>query len=519
MKPKTGIIPQNSSREFLINELFFSATNRKGVISSGNAVFARVSGYTLEEMVGQPHNMIRHPDMPRAVFKLFWDYLQAGKPVAAYVKNMASDGRYYWVLALAAPIEDGYLSVRLKPTGALFAVMEDVYRSLATTEAEREAAGDDRKTAMQVAGARLEEILRTKGFASYDAFMRVMLQQELASRDAILTKEHRSVFAAQPELTGASGKMDAALRVIYQEAQQVHGRINALCAQLESSVQLNVQLSTQSRSILRLTDEFRFTPLNVAIKSSQMGDAGLSLGVIASHLGEASAGVVSLVSGLTDQAEKVSTGLGESLFNLGWARLQFEMTIVYYHEMLVALCKESSGATSATQRNQLSSLAHLRFAFSRTTERAVKTLIDVEKILRGLNAAAEDLRKAMLSIQVIHVAGLIEASRLTDDGSFKAIFDDIRQHIECTRKELVDFNDVIGRLSALARQTPVILRTVTGAAARMKQDEETLISASAQEAVAKRNPTRNDRDPAELLAAASARNESADTAETLMAAG
>jgi hypothetical protein len=221
-----------------------------------------------------------------------------------------------------------------------------------------------------------------------------------------------------------------------------------------------------------------------------MGDAGLSLGVIANHLGEASAGVVRLVSGLTEQAEKVSGGLGESLFNLGWARLQFEMTIVYYHEMLVALGQGSSSATSAVQTNQLSSLTHLRFAFSRTTERAVKTLIDVEKILRGLNASVEDLRKAMLSIQVIHVAGLIEASRLNDDGSLKAIFDDIRLHIESTRKELVDFNDVIGRLSALARQTPVILRTVAGAATQMKQDEETLTYVSAQEVLAQKSAAR-----------------------------
>ena len=126
--------PTHVERPFDVAELFFSTTNRKGIIQSGNDVFARVSGYTEAELLGQPHNVIRHPDMPRAVFRLLWDYLEAERPIAAYVKNMAKDGRYYWVLATAVPVTGGYLSVRLKPTSDLLPAVEALYAELLAAE-------------------------------------------------------------------------------------------------------------------------------------------------------------------------------------------------------------------------------------------------------------------------------------------------------------------------------------------------------------------------------------------------
>ena len=84
--------PTHVERPFDVAELFFSTTNRKGIIQSGNDVFARVSGYTEAELLGQPHNVIRHPDMPRAVFRLLWDYLEAERPIAAYVQLPRQQG-------------------------------------------------------------------------------------------------------------------------------------------------------------------------------------------------------------------------------------------------------------------------------------------------------------------------------------------------------------------------------------------------------------------------------------------
>jgi len=178
-------------------------------------VFARVSGYSFEKLVGQPHNIIRHPDMPRAVFKLLWDHLHAGKLIAAFVKNMACDGRYYWVLALVAPTEGGYISVRFKPSSPLRAVTEEIYRELRGIERQHDEQGQEPKAGMAAAGVRLGEILRAKGFADYGAFMRTALQAELKNRDEILAREGRNLFPALPHAQGDEGPLGAALRELY----------------------------------------------------------------------------------------------------------------------------------------------------------------------------------------------------------------------------------------------------------------------------------------------------------------
>ena len=108
--------------------MFVSRTDKRGVIQNGNEVFVRVSGYEKSQLIGCPHNIIRHPDMPKAVFKLFWDYLKSNKVVAAYVKNRSLEGEYYWVLAVAMPTSSGYFSVRSKPNSDLFPVVEKIYR-------------------------------------------------------------------------------------------------------------------------------------------------------------------------------------------------------------------------------------------------------------------------------------------------------------------------------------------------------------------------------------------------------
>ncbi len=75
-----------------------SKTDSKGVIEYGNEYFVEISGYKESELVGSPHNMIRHPDMPKVIFKLLWDRLESRKNIYAVVKNLSKSGRYYWVV-------------------------------------------------------------------------------------------------------------------------------------------------------------------------------------------------------------------------------------------------------------------------------------------------------------------------------------------------------------------------------------------------------------------------------------
>ncbi len=86
--------------EIILNpkKYILSKTDTKGIIEYGNDYFVEISGYREDELVGQPHNIIRHPDMPKVVFKLLWQRIQSRDNIVAVVKNLAKDGRYYWVM-------------------------------------------------------------------------------------------------------------------------------------------------------------------------------------------------------------------------------------------------------------------------------------------------------------------------------------------------------------------------------------------------------------------------------------
>ena len=93
-------------RFFDKDEIIVSKTDLKGRMTYCNDVFLRIAGYTEQELLGQPHSIIRHPDMPRCVFKLLWDTIGAGKEIFAYVINRAKNGDHYWVLAHVTPSRD-----------------------------------------------------------------------------------------------------------------------------------------------------------------------------------------------------------------------------------------------------------------------------------------------------------------------------------------------------------------------------------------------------------------------------
>lgn len=159
-------------RTFGADEIIVSKTDPKGRIIYANEVFLHLASYSEREIIGQPHSIIRHPAMPRCVFKLLWDTIQAGKECFAYVLNRAKTGDHYWVLAHVTPTFDAtgtivsYHSNRRSPRREAVAKAEALYRELLAVEAEFE----DRKQGMEAGFKALVDKLQALG-VPYDEFV------------------------------------------------------------------------------------------------------------------------------------------------------------------------------------------------------------------------------------------------------------------------------------------------------------------------------------------------------------
>lgn len=139
-RKRKAVVPSGVERTIADDELIVSKTDARGVMTYVNDVFLRVSAYPESEVLGQPHNMIRHPDMPRCIFKLLWDTIKAGQEIFAYVVNLAGDGAHYWVLAHVTPSFGpggqiiGYHSNRRSPDRAGMDVIRPLYGQLVAEE-------------------------------------------------------------------------------------------------------------------------------------------------------------------------------------------------------------------------------------------------------------------------------------------------------------------------------------------------------------------------------------------------
>ncbi|WP_435768735.1 PAS domain-containing protein [Nocardioides sp. SYSU DS0651] len=177
----SSIRPTGVEKTFRPDQIIVSKTDLQGRLTYVNSLFVEISGYAEEDLLGQPHNVIRHPDMPRSVFRLLWDRISAGREIFAYVVNLSADGGHYWVLAHVTPTFDatgaivGYHSNRRTADRASVASIRSLYARLSAEE--RRHPGAREATA---AGAALLERELAEAGTTYDEFVWA-LSQEVAA--------------------------------------------------------------------------------------------------------------------------------------------------------------------------------------------------------------------------------------------------------------------------------------------------------------------------------------------------
>lgn len=170
--PVSRPTPNGREVTFANDEIIVSKTDLHGRITYANDVFLRVSGYSEAELLGAPHSILRHPGMPRSVFKLLWDTIENGDEIFAYVLNMSRNGDGYWVFAHVTPSYDargthvGYHSNRRVPYGDALAKVKPLYEAVLKAEQ----AVPDRKASVEAGMAMLSGLLAQHGI-TYSQFV------------------------------------------------------------------------------------------------------------------------------------------------------------------------------------------------------------------------------------------------------------------------------------------------------------------------------------------------------------
>jgi aerotaxis receptor len=382
---------------FYFHELFFSRTDERGKIQSGNDVFQRISQYSWDELAGRPHNIIRHEAMPRAVFWLLWERLKKGLPTGAYVKNKAKDGRYYWVYAIITPCEGGFLSVRLKPSSALFEAVQAEYATLRRVELDGDLAPAKSGDLLL---ARLSEL----GFEDYDAFMAETLVAEFGARESQMERRTKQTLALYARLIPSTAR-----------------------------------LLTAARGIAEGYQTYRFVPLNLLVHAGQIGEAGAAIATISNNYNLLSEQIQTGLREFLDAATRVSHTIHTGAFLLATSYLQQELVNGFPNERPTAGIDHQQEQTCLQQ--QLSTYqAH-----------ALKSLADMENELKSFFDRASEMKRLALGLAAIRVMGKVETGRLDANG-LKDLIADLEAFQDILQTGLSDILNVNNGLRTDAAQ-------------------------------------------------------------------
>lgn len=345
-------------KEFSMADLFFSRTDERGVIRSGNLVFQTISGFEWDELINAPHKIVRHQDMPKAVFQLLWSTIQTGEPMAAYVKNKTKSDGYYWVLAVLAPIEGGYLSVRMKPSTKMFEEVRALYDSVLLAEKEQ-------KLSPEESSEQLLEKVRGLGFDSYHDFMARALTAEMKARDTILNRA-------------------------------VSSPARSLMNGLEAWEDISVHCATIFKAYSKIVS----TPRNLEIQAAQLGSRGHPLAEISVYFSNIAKEMQQMLTTFNESSEDISKMLCQSLFLLEAARLQEEMSVQFSSEEIpesvidlgqeaIVFEKQVDSATKSAlvQLERLGEQIDLFISINRDVDKSL-TALDVARIMCEIETAS-----------------------------------------------------------------------------------------------------------------------------------
>lgn len=385
---------------FQIDELFFSRTDERGVIQAFNTVFTRISEYPEDALRGAPHKLIRHSDMPKAVFWLIWDTLKSGKPVSGYVKNRARSGKYYWVYALILPIPGGYLSVRMKPTSPTLGKVQALYKSILQQERDKALSPKD-------SAALLMQNLTALGFEDYSDFQAHAIVAEFQARERQLGRTPLASLTKALEV--AEAQRTICNRIVTIMAELAQGAIYIL---------------------------------NMKLKATKLGRDRAAIDAISNNydliLADIKSGITRLGTLMSDASTANFRQSKESQFLLCASGIMSEVVDTF--------AKGDEAMTQAEKDRESACLDVLHDAYVTQSNDVVARM---ENECRQVLGRMDSLRQTLLGLSAVRVSLRVETNRLGEKAKgLDSLIADIDESHKRVQQDLEDVFETAARLQS-----------------------------------------------------------------------
>lgn len=417
-------------------EFIYSRTDLKGVITEANEAFCSVSAYTREEMIGQSHNIVRHPDIPPAAFEDLWRDLKAGRPWRGVVKNRRKDGGYYWVVANASPVREngqivGYQSVRGCPTREEIAAASSAYARIAK--------GD---TSIYVEHGRVIQ----RRLAMTNAFLSLRSQMTMAGLAGLLPSSLLMLIAATgPALPSTLMACVAALTLagsLWFLLAYTPGvardlaRTNEWLERVLSTGDLRIRLDLARRDLLgvvaRKADQFASS---VQATLQGMNDVAMQVDRATEEVNAGIANVHHSAKAQSEATSSAAAAIEEVTVSIGEVANQAQSTRSTAEEAGIAA---SDGARITEDASSaIASLADTVCTAAEQVESLGRRSQEISRITGVIREIAEQTNLLALN-------AAIEAARAGDQGrGFAVVADEVRKLAERTSKATQEISSMV----------------------------------------------------------------------------
>jgi len=437
-----GAHPAPIERTLGDDEIIVTKTDSTGRIAYANDVFLRVSAYTEAEVLGQPHKKIRHPDMPRCIFKLLWDTITTRQEFFAYVINLAGDGAYYWVLMHVTPCLDssglvvGYHSSRRSPTRRALDEIRPLYDSLRATEARHAHPAD----AIEASTSQLNNFLAERG-VTYDQYL-----WSLAGQPA----------RTDPRQADRSSTSDAVPTAVADTIAEMSRASKAVAAGDVEARVMNTPGSEDYPELVELRDEmnrtFDLTDAFIREATASLGAATegryhrqFLLGGMPGSFRDGGVVINACRVAMAKEAERLTAATT--------TRLEFSLAVAAIAEQVATAATELSASASSLSDSTIAAVA-LADSATGTSRSLEASSDDIEQVVTLISRVADKTRLLALN-------AMIEAVRAGEAGlGFQVVASDAKGLADQTSHAAEEILRQVGSVQSAARQSTAVMDSV-----------------------------------------------------------